>query len=326
MRIFLTIPSWSTPHGGLRVIMEWANRLTQWHDVYLYNLKPEKPCSWFDLDENVKLCSIETMWECDCVIFTSPHDAHLLDMPLPHQKVFTFLQMMEHLFQPTNPQWLRDCQRFYTSQYPMFSISKWGMDWMVNKFGRTAPFIYIGDGVNLDEFPIYEGKKDGKTVLIEGWQSGNPSKDVNHITHEVAAWLRADGYKIVAYGALQNVTDRKVLHDYHCRPSPNLLNKLYEEATILVKATLYDARACAPMEAMTKGTVTARAIIEGDDDLIHEYNCLRSGYDKDQLYANAKRLLTDTELREKLAKNCIDYVRQYDWNYWIGVVNEALIS
>lgn len=326
MKIFLTIPSWTTPHGGLRVIMEWANRLTKWHEVYLYNLKPERPCDWFEIKPEVKICDIQALWECDCVIFTSPHDVHLFDMVLPHQKVFTFLQMMEHLFQPTNPAWLSDCKKFYTSPYPMFSISEWNMDWMQNKFGRTGELIYIGDGVNFDDFPIEHTEKDGTTVLIEGWQAGNPSKDRDNITHEVAAWLQKDGYKIVAYGAVRNVTDRRILFDYHCKPSIKLLNQLYSQATILIKATLYDARACAPMEAMSKGTVTARAIMHGDDDLIHGENCLKCGYDKDQLYRNAKELLTNHELRKRLANNCIEYVRKYNWDYWMGIINNRLIK
>lgn len=324
MKVFITIPSWSTPHGGLRVIMEWANRLTQWHEVYLYNLKVEQPCYWFEISDKVKICDITAMWEADCVILTSPHSSHLLDLVLPHQKCFTFLQMMEHLFRPHDPTWLAECKKFYTSKYPMFSISLWNIDWMENKFGRTAPLHYIGDGVNLDEFPIDDSPKDGKTVLIEGWECGNPSKDVHYISHDVAGRLRDDGYRIVAYGSIQRKTNKHIPHEYHCKPSIQLLNNLYREATILIKATLYDARACAPMEAMTKGTVTARAIIAGDDDLIHEENCLRSGYNADELYNNAKRLLTDTGLRERLSKSCIDYVKKYDWNYWIKVVNDVI--
>ena len=195
---------------------------------------------------------------------------------------------------------------------------------MQKQFGRTSEIIYIGDGVNLDEFPIDNTEKDGKTVLIEGWECGNPSKDIDNISHKVAQRLKADGYKIVAYGALQRATDKHLLSDYHCRPSVKLLNQLYKEATILVKATLYDARACAPMEAMSKGTVTARAIIKGDDDLIHNENCLRCGYDAEQLYLNAKELLTNHELRQKLSNNCIEYVIKYDWNYWMNIINERI--
>ena len=104
------------------------------------------------------------------------------------------------------------------------------------------------------------------------------------------------------------------------------MNQLYSQATILVKATLYDARACAPMEAMCKGTVTARAIMHGDDDLIHGENCLKCGYDKDHLYRNAKELLTNHELRKRLANNCIEYVRKYNWDYWMEVINNRVID
>ncbi len=339
MKVFITIPSWTNPHGGLRVIMEWANRITKWHDVYLCNLKEkELPCEWFKIDEKVQISTLAAMWECDCVILTSPHSVNLLDLVLPNQKCFLFLQMLEHLFSPNDVQWLKDCKRFYEAPYPMFSISQWNID-EVKRFnakrfiynqGEIGEVIsipgyhYIGNGVNLDDFPISNKPKDGKTVLIEGWECANPSKDSDFITHKVAARLKDEGFKIIAYGGRKLKTDGKLLDEYHLKPNIETLNSLYERATILIKASKYDARSCSPMEAMTKGTVTARAIIEGDDDLDHKENCLRCGYDADELYTISKNMLTDTDLREMLASNCIKHVQQYSWDYWMNIINEKI--
>jgi hypothetical protein len=48
------------------------------------------------------------------------------------------------------------------------------------------------------------------------------------------------------------------------------------------------------MEGSPGGTVTARALVQGDDDLVDGYNCLRVGYDYDALLEAARRLLGDT--------------------------------
>jgi hypothetical protein len=105
--------------------------------------------------------------------------------------------------------------------------------------------------------------------------------------------------------------------EFYVLPDLETLNFLYSNATILIKATQYDARSCSPMEAMTKGTVTARAIIEGDDDLHHFKNCYRVSYDVDKLYYAALTLLKDDTLRNILACNCISYVQTYTWDYWM---------
>lgn len=306
--------------------MEWANRLTQWHDVYLHNLKAETSCSWFGLNPNVKMCEADMLWKCDCVILTSPHSSHFLKMILPHQRCFLFLQMMEHLFRPNDADWLQQCHDFYTSDRPMFSISRWNIEMLESQFGRTGKTFYIGNGVNFDEFPIAFPDKEARTVLVEGWQCSNPSKDVQNITHGVAGRLRKEGYKIIAYSGIPIRTDRHLLHEMHIKPTVQKINELYSRSTIMIKASLYDARSCSPVEAFSKHTPTARAIYKGDDDLQHEQNCLRCEYDQEQLYQISKHLLADKDLRQALASSGLTMLKKYDWNYWMNIVNETLCN
>ena len=326
MKLFITIPSTNNPHGGLRVILEWANRLTKYHEVYLYNLSGRNSCHWFEIDKRVKIADIGDLWHCDTAILTSPHSAHLLDIILPGQKCFLFLQMLEDMFNPKDLTWLSMCHKFYTSNYPMICISKWNIDVLRNRFGRRGTIHYIGNGINTNDFPIFKEPKQGNVVLIEGWEASNPTKDAYHVAHEVAKRLRSDGCYIVSYGHTRLKTDRHVPHVHHFQPSLQKMNELYEQATILVKATICDARSCSPIEAMTKGTPTARAINNGDDDLEHEYNCLRCEYDADDLYANARRLLDDRELYERISNNCIEYARQLSWDPIIEQVNDILCN
>lgn len=338
MKVLITIPNWTNPHGGLRVIMEWANRLTKWHDVSLYNLKGAEPCTWFKIDPAVKLCDATEIWESDCVILTSPHSSHLLKMILPEQKCFLFLQMMEHMFKPNDLNWLMQCKEFYTAPYPLVSISKWNIDMLSNKFGRhkhsdidfmgdcelRMPNYYVGNGVNFDEFPIERKPKDGKTILVEGWECSNPSKDSDYIAHQVAGKLKNKGYNIIAYGGMPLRTNKLLLNEYHYRPTNRLMNDLYSRATIMIKASKYDARSCSPVEAMTKGTVTARAIMQGDDDLINGVNCFKTNYDAGELYEAAKILLTDKVIFDSMQEECYGHINKFTWDYWMEKINEIL--
>lgn len=325
MKLLITCPSVKVPHGGIRIILEWANRLTLWHDVTLFVSDGYLKTEWFTIDSRVKcVANLNTLKEQEIVIIASPHDINIENMIQPNQKCFIFMQMAEHIFNDRSIDWLSKCEKFYRSKYPLISISQWNIDMLKNKYQRAGETHYIGNGVNLIDFPISNKPKDGKIVLVEGWEAGNSSKDNLHIGPKVAARLKARGFKIIAFSGLPLSTMPEAVSEYYYKADTETMNRLYESATILIKATNFDARACAPMEAMTKGTVTARAVNLGDDDLINEENSLKSLYDEESLFNNCLRLLTDTTLREKLSKNCIEHVQKYDWDYWLQKINNII--
>lgn len=314
----MTCPS-LRPHGGIRVIIEWANRLAERHDVFL-RVPHSRPQAWISISPRVRVVTNDAPLErCDRLIVSSPHAARYLETPV--ERTVVFLQMLEHLFRPDDEGWRRACETLYRTRHPLVSISRWNIDALRSL--RGGPTVYVGNGVNLDDFPVLDAPKDGRTVLVEGWNATNPTKDLDRIGPRVAARLKRDGYRVVAYAA-QRPHDYAGIPDefYVCPPLP-LLNRLYAEATILLKATRCDARACAPVEAMTKGTVTARAIVEGDDDLTDE-RAIRVGYDEDALYDAALRLLEDRPLRERLSRNCLAYAKENTWERWMPQIEAAI--
>lgn len=336
-KLLITIPAFGH-HGGLCVITQWANRITKWYEVYLYvlNGKHHNP-SWCKVSPEVKLCGSEMIWEADIVILTSPHSAHLLDLILPHQRCFLFLQMMEHMFRPWDVNWLAMCKKFYNADFPMFSISEWNMIMLSDTFKRKQLFYtdqtwqpillnnvnthYITNGIDLEQFPIIRAPKDGVTVLVEGWEPGdNPTKDVDNIGPKVAARLREEGFRIIAFSGLPLRTMKNVPHEYIRAPDLKMLNELYTRATILIKATKYDARSTAPIEAMTKGTAVVRAIVQGDDDLSGgedgvAKNCWKTGYDENSLFRDALFALRNPDARQMVVDNAFRHIKQHcNWD------------
>jgi hypothetical protein len=316
LRIFLTCPT-LTPHGGIRVILEWANRLSQRGHLIHLRVDDRRDSDWFAIDRSVRIeRTDEALQACDVLVVTSPHAVDYLEVDEAPARRFAFMQMAEHLFRPGDLRWHRQCERFYTTRAPLILISGWNRD-LVRDFGRHGPVHYVRNAVNLDDFPIETPQKDGRTVLIEGWWPDNPTKDSDRIGAKVAARLAREGYRITAYGRNplpQRDPFRRVPMRYIANPTLKQLNALYREAAILIKASHDDARACAPMEAMTKGTVTARAIERGDDDLVHDANCMRAPYDEIALYLTAKQLLDDVDLRQRLAASGRDYVASTTWD------------
>lgn len=317
MKVFLTCPA-LTPHGGIRVILEWANQLAaRGHDVALRTDDMQDPAPWFTLDPRVRIhrSGDAAFTDADLAIISSPHAVEYLECAGGPPRRVAFMQMAEHLFRPGDLWWEDRCGRFYRTRWPLLLISQWNQHLVTAEWGRTGPTHYIGTGVNLTHFPISRRPKDGKTVLVEGWWPSNPSKDQDRIGASVAARLRRRGFRVLAYGLSGPKRDgwKHVPHEFHTRPDLATLNDLYDRAAVLIKATRYDARSCSPLEAMTKGCVTARAIFQGDDDLVHRSNALRTEYDEDELFDAAMQLLTDHQLRERLAENCRAYAQSIEW-------------
>ena len=329
MKIALTVPSMSVPHGGIRIIIEWANRLSKNHGVILFCRKGVTPPSWMTISRKVKLTSnIRDMHFSNLLIICSPHDIDLIKTPGTPKRKIIFLQMLEHLFKPHDAAWGEKCDRTYASDLPLIALSQWNIDFIKKNYPNRGTVYHVGNGVNFKDFPIDSScKKDGRTVLVEGWESSNPSKDTYGIGPKVAERLRAEGYRILAYSHLPLSRFVDVPHEYYLRPTIERLNDLYRRASILIKASRYDSRSCSPMEAMTKGCVTARAISIGDDDLVDDINCLRVDYnDEPGLYAAAKTLLTGRSLLARLRTNCLEYVQEHSWDYWMPQIEEILTN
>lgn len=318
MKIVITTPSLKIPHGGTRVLNEWANHLSKFHDVSLFVQDGNTYCPWMQLKTRVVRRPIHISM-ADLVIIGSPHSIHL---ERKAKKSLVFMQMVEHMFK-YNKQFNTQCEAFYNTPNLLLSISKWNIQYLLDQ-GRTGEIQYIENGVNLKDFPI-EVKEKENIVLVEGWESGgNFVKDINYIAPQVAERLRQEGYRILAYSQKPLTTLKHVPHEYYYQPSLKQMNDLYSRAKILLKATKYDARSTAPMEAMTKGTVTARAVIEGDDDLIDGVNCRKVNYDVEELYNAAKYLLTNDAQRDIMVNECINYISKMDWDKKILEINEIL--
>jgi glycosyltransferase involved in cell wall biosynthesis len=309
MKLTITCPAFSL-NGGIRVILDMAHELSKYHEVQI--LCPQTTCDWYPI--KLKVIQNADLRDQDVLIISSPHHIHLKDLKIK-ARMFSYVQMMEHLFQPTNLQFKSRAMRFYR-ELPVITISNWGIEEILKMNKRVH---YIGNGVNFEQFPIYNKKKKEKIVLLESPIPINPTKDKFQLALKVARRLQERGYKIKGYGTMP-------LNEFEYYQCPDLktLNKLYREATILLKATVYDFRSTAPLEAGTKGCVTVRGIVKGDDDLFNNVNCLRVGYNEEELFNAALKVLEDDELRNRLADNMFTHLKTYTWEYWGKKFNEII--
>lgn len=327
MKVLIITPSLA-PHGGVRVLVEHANGLArQGCDVTLQVVhKPEQTLpNWVDFHEDVEIQSGAIKYNpgrFDAIIYGSPFLAVQFYSHYKDANTFMLLQMCEELFNPENKAYVQQAIESYHLPIPIIGISQWNKERVldVHKRDPNLPYYLIGNGVSDNFCP---GVKDeGLTVLVEGWVGYNPAKDTDAIAPRVARHLKQKyGAKIIAYSQFP-LTHPQAKHadvpdEYYVTPTAEQIVRLNQRATFLLKASHYDARSCAPVEAMKCGTPTVRAIDLGDDDLIHKYNCLRGAYNYDEMICNAEMIIEDTDLLKGLKINGYVWGKNYlSWPMW----------
>ncbi len=333
-------------HGGVRVIVEWANHLSRrGHGVTLQIIRPAgyRWENWIDIDSTVRIQvgQVINLNGYDIAVATFPVAALAMDADSSFCKKFYFLQMAEHLFN-NDPFWHQMCFQSYKVKIPIIGISKW-VEEEVRKHRCDDTMYYVGNGVSDDFKP---GQKDeGLTILVEGWGGypGNSSsaKDVDLLACRVAEVLHKEyGAKIIAfsqfplfdpnkpYGDLRHAKQYEyILSEYWESPSREELVRLYQRPTFMLKASKYDARSCAPVEAMKCGTVTVRAIERGDDDLRNGENCLVCDYDYNQLLLTSKFIINAPGLILSLSDGALKYAaRELNWETRMNEIENILLN
>lgn len=316
MRILISTPSLGL-HGGIRNIIDLANLLqAKGHDVILYVQSGHLKTN--DYKINCRVVNNTYLADrCDRIVISSPHGIELMNCK---PKKILWMQMIEHLFRPTDLKWLERCKSFYFADAPMISTATWGVEYLKAQ-GRVLDTYVLGTGVNLDNFPISTTAKTKEFVLLESPVPTNPVKDADYLALKAGKKLREQGLKVIAYGALPLPKEYSDCVDsYHLKPSLQKMNELYLLATLLIKATKYDFRSTACLEAMTKGCVSVRGIMMGDEDLTDE-NSYKQGYG--DLYNLALHAINDENLNQK-SLNCINYIMNHSWSYWLPKYEEII--
>jgi hypothetical protein len=232
--------------------------------------------------------------------------------------------MAEHLFNAKDETWVKLCYEFYKAPYPMFSISHWNIE-LFKENGRTYETIYIGNGLNFEQFTpeLIPQEQKESLIVVEGWGDRQPHKDKNMYSIAVAQILKKQGARVAAISRTPISQSKHIPDEIYIAPTTEQMAALYKRARMLIKATAYDARSCSPIEAGSKGVVTIRGIDKGDDDLINGENCLKSKYDYPAIKKNALKAWNDIDLCNELATNMHKHILEFcNWDKWVKVMVE----
>lgn len=313
--------------GGVRVIHEHLTRLAQrGHDVTLIYTDPQ-PLTWLPAQYPQRPLR-DPGYGYDVVVGTA-----ITTWPLARQiagagMTAGLLQMAEWLFWPIgHPQRTQVMQAWQTELDTVMAISEW-LAHLAEPQHRRVERIRNGIDTRMwyrEPFPDLPSF-GGITLAVEG-VSANPAKDIDEMTLRAVRRLRYDhGVPLRVLGFSQHPQPSEIYDRYWQLPPQQVIRMIYGSADIFLKASRYEGRPGPDMEAMACGAVVCRAILLGDDDLIHGQNCLKTRYgDIDEYVNNLRALIDDPALRERLRAQALEYVRtRYDWDGAIDLVEHAL--
>lgn len=324
MKILYCFPGWGRS-GGARVIGEYCNRLAErGHDVRVYSEDHRRP-NWFDLQARSITLNAARMAQWDVVVATNPTTVMPALSVHDTKRYAYFIQMWEHLFFKPHAQpyklALQTYHRAIDAGMTLITIAEWLKGELT---GLGAPLVYVvPNGVNREHF--YPVGLDGDDyILVEG-DSRNEAKDVDRIGWRVALELRKRyGIKLAGVATVSNEMTSK-LDDFVLQPTLADYRRLYTNAKFMIKASRYEGRSLAPLEAMACGTPTCRAIIHGDDDLIADVNCVRVPYDYEALLSAAVTLMEDDLALSNITAGARAYAEQnLHWDPIVTRVEEIL--
>lgn len=325
LRIAYMLPELS-PCGGIRICIEHCNRLAALgHSVSIVTPNTSAKPKWIDCQVPILPMFAATYMKWDIAVATA-HQTVQAAIVLKPKRKFWFVQMMEYEFQDKDTYAYQAAKLDYvlakSKGFEAITINTWLQDTLLGSFGIES--TVIKNGINFDDF--YPDCDKESYILLEG-DNRNPAKDTKMIAWEAAYMLRKEfGVPIWAFAAVAVPWENDV--DFFVKkPIPRQIRRMYSGASFLLKASHYEGRACAPVEAMACGTPSVRGIDKGDPDLVNldrasEF-CIRTSYDVKELIAGGSALLKDPTRLRNMSENALQRAKaELQWDPIIARLEE----
>ncbi len=299
-------------YGGVRRIIELANRLTKrGHDVTIFH-SDGSPCQWMKCIAKIKSYNEVLKEEHDVIIFNDPNpiDYKLAKKAKAKLKIYYVLALYEReLLKGVNPKiylpWnkrmliLKKCLK---SPYFLKLVNSTWMYYWLKENMKIDSKILIG-GVNTEMFHSVKVEKDPNKIRI--LCSGDPRERKGTKT------------VIEAFKIVKKEEPKVKLDTYYGKGIPQeKMAEKYCSADIFVDGQWYAGWNNPVAEAMAcKVPVVCTDIGGVKDFAFHEKTALLVPPKNPEAMAAAiLRLIRDDRLREILRENAYQHIRQFDWD------------
>ena len=298
-------------YGGIRRIIELANRLTErGHNVTIFH-SDGSPCQWMKCIAKIKGYDEVLKEEHDVIIYNDPNpiDYKLAKRAKAKLKVFYVLELYDkqllkginlRIYLPWHKRMLI-LKRSLCSPYLKLSNATWEKKWL--KENMSIDSMLLLGGVNAKMFCPVEVKKNPNEIRV--LCSGDPRE--------------RKGTKTIleAVEIAKKKEPRIVLDTYHGKGIPQeKMAEKYCSADIFVEGSWHAGWNNPVAEAMAcKVPVVCTDIGGVKDFAFHEKTALLVPPKNPEVMGSAiLRLIRDEKLRETLRENAYQHIRQFDWD------------
>ena len=198
--------------------------------------------------------------------------------------------------------------------------------------GKTAAAVVMtGSGVRRSDLfrPVsqHTRSQSGPRVLYLG--DDRPRKGMAEFLKAAETILPdVPGVRFIIASKRECAIDIHIPHQFYLNPSDQQLAELYQSSDLLVSASWGEGLGYPPLEAMACGTPVVLSDSEGVRDYARDgENCLLvPSRDPRALAVAMTRVLSDTQLAQRIAHNGLLTAQRYDWEKSVDRFETALAS
>jgi glycosyltransferase involved in cell wall biosynthesis len=357
-KITFLMPRWGTkPIGGFKVVYEYANYLAErGHEVSIIHpamlLVEEslsklplngklreiwkyvrnrvtgdfKPTAWFNVSPKVKLLWVPNLAakhipDGNAIIATAWQTAEWLEnYPQSRGKKFYLIQHLET--------WSGSEERvFATWKSPLekIVIARW-LQKQAEAFGHTAHLVHNGlDFQTFRQEKPQEEREPRHLLMIYHTLDWKGSAD--GLAAYAIARKQEPGLRLTLFGMMGPPNPMPEGAEFFPNPPQSVLRDLYNGASIFISPSWTEGFPLPPAEALQCGAALVGTDIDGTAMYaIHEKTALLSPVkNPEAMAANILRMLRDTELRLRLARNGHEFIQQFTWERAGAALEKILV-
>ena len=354
---FILPGSGHQPVGGFKIIYEYANRIVdQGHMVSIVHpallvhdtpllVRPKKwlryfqrrvnasymPTNWFSIDSRVKILWVpyldaKFIPESDVIIATAWQTAEwVAKYPKPKGRKYYLIHDYEHYMTADSKTRQRIKETFRSGMCNIVT-SPAGVE-MLRSCGAEVN-VYVPNGIDFNVFKLNMHIESKERKLI-----GFPSRSEEFKgTRDAIAALSILHDKLGVEFTAWSFGRSKLNYmpnwiKYHHQPNDEFLCGLYNSSAIFITASHYEGWGLPGAEAMACGAALVstehggiRAYAE------HEKTALLSpAKDVGSLTDNIYRLISDIDLRHKIARAGYEHIQKFTWDLATSSILKALL-
>jgi glycosyltransferase involved in cell wall biosynthesis len=295
-------------YGGIRRVLEFANRFADRGETVTIYHPGGRACSWMECRAQVKPLAMLHSDSHDAVIFNNPPDYVQARRARASLKIFYILELYDRerllrfdpkIFWPRKGRMLA-LKRSLQLPFLMVANASWIQDWLRDHMSMNAELQF--GGVNRELFhPVPRAPRSGRAFRI--LCSGDPRE------HKGTATVM-EAIDRIRHECVVDVTT------YHGQGIPQAeMARVYGAADLFVDAQWHAGWNNPVIESMACGTPVVCSDIGGVRDFaFHERTALLvPPRDATALASAIWRMLHEPSLRERLASNALATVERFDW-------------